>query len=214
MDSLLLFGGTFDPIHCGHLEVAKRIQEYFHFDDVLFLPCKSPVLKPQASASAEQRLTMLQLALEIQNADYHFSIDESELRRDSPSYMVTTLEEFRCKHPKPLALNLLIGMDTFFQLPQWYQWQRLLSLCNILIVSRPGFSIENAPAPLQTLLDNHLHADAWALKQHENGVIYCWNAGEFDLSSSGIRKMIADKASITGLVPDVVIEYIRRMRLY
>lgn len=213
LHNVLIFGGTFDPVHQGHLQTAITIQKFFNFEHVLFLPCKTPVLKDKASASAQQRVAMLTLALEEVASQYPFAIDERELQRDSPSYMVTTLQDFRKQWTDNRSISLLLGLDTFYQLPKWHQWQQLLKLCNLLVIDRPGVSTQ-APDEITLLLKNHFTDNSARITQERNGLITRFNAGHYDLSSSTIRKNLLMGKNVDKQLPESVYQYILKHSLY
>lgn len=213
MHNVLIFGGTFDPVHNGHLQTAKSIQKQFDFEQVLFLPCKIPLLKQKATANEQQRVCMLNLALAEQSPNYHFKLDLRELERETPSYMVTTLEDFRNQWQDQRSITLLMGLDTFYQLPQWHRWQRLLTLCNLLVIDRPGVTQE-PPDEIKQILKIHLTKTGDALKQHSYGLIYRYNAGLYDLSSTNIRKRLQQGENVHQQLPNVVNQYIEENELY
>lgn len=213
MRNLLIYGGTFDPIHNGHINTAINVQNYFNFDRFIFLPCKIPVLKNKAIATAAQRIDMINLALLQQDKDKHFALDLSEINRDSPSYMVDSLQNFRDELGDKIAITLLMGADTFNQLPHWHAWHRLLTLANILVIKRPGFNEAQTPS-LENLLDKHETEDKNALCQQAQGVIYRYDAGSFNFSSSWIRKQFAEGKTPQGYLPEPVLQYIKQNNLY
>lgn len=214
MHNLLVYGGTFDPIHNGHLSVANNVQKHFRFDRFIFLPCKIPVLKGKTYATAEQRIAMLQLALKEQPGLSNFEIDTREINRFSPSYMVETLGDFRRQFGKAVAINLLLGIDSFRQVPQWYEWNRLIDLANLLIISRP--EAENSPLPsaVRTLVDRYSIADQSLLFKQEHGVIYFYNAGNYEIASSDIRERILKGETLQNYLPKSVFDYIQTNKLY
>ena len=215
MANLLLFGGTFDPIHNGHIHTAIAVQQFFHFDQFCFLPCKNPVLnKPNQTTSAEHRLKMLQIALQAQSEAFHFTIDSRELTRDSASYMVTTLEDLRREYGNTFAITLLLGLDVFFQLPQWYQWKRLMQLTNFLVINRKGYEKREIPTKVQTLLHTHETNDPTALLSISHGLIYRFDAGAYDISSSSVRDNLANKTLPENTLPREVAVYIAENKLY
>ena len=129
----LIYCGTFDPPHYGHIYPVQQVQAMLDFERVIFLPCKSPVLKKNAIATTEQRLEMLALAL----APYpSWTIDCREITRETPSFMVNTLESFRKEYGPTTALSLLMGADAFLELPQWHRWQDILALSHLIIMHR------------------------------------------------------------------------------
>jgi len=191
--NILLFGGTFDPIHNGHLNVAMAVQDRFHFNRFIFLPCKIPLLKDKAQASPEQRLNMLRLALG-EHSDYPFEIDERELHRAGPSYTVITLDEYRNELGADASINFLMGTDSYTQLPQWHESDRILNLANLLVVNRPGH------APLETTVN--LNAP--------HGQVCGVDAGLHDISSTSIRLGSNQDQAI----PESVKKYIHEQGLY
>ena len=212
MPNLIIFGGTFDPIHSGHLNTAIHVQQYFHFERFIFLPCKIPILKNKALATTTQRLDMLKLALKEQDQTANFEIDTREIIRTSPSYMVTTLEDYRREFGQTLAISLLIGIDSFATLTKWYQWEKLLHLVNMVVIDRPGYHIESQA--LLNLLNNHETTEVKKIKTVPNGLIFKFNAGLYDLSSTAIRSQIQQGYLLNADVPKSVANYIKEHQIY
>jgi len=211
---ILIFGGSFDPIHNGHLQVALNLQKLCRFQEILFVPCKIPVLKQVSHATPEQRLAMLDYALEDYRA-YPFRIDDCEIRRDSPSYMVTTLKDYRVKFGQETSLSLLLGCDAFADLPRWYHWQELISLCNLIIVERPVTTFYSGT--LNQLLKHHETTNKKDLDKVAHGLIFRCKAGSFPYSSTSIREELAKKDSSLSEalpLPEKVREYIHKHKLY
>ncbi|WP_058522725.1 nicotinate-nucleotide adenylyltransferase [Legionella birminghamensis] len=209
MDNLLIFGGTFDPIHQGHLNVAENIQKHFRFQRFIFLPCKLPVHKEKATANSTQRIEMLKLAL----ADYpgcRFEIDDCEIRRQSPSYMVTTLESYRKDLGMDISITLLMGMDSFYQLPLWHRWTRILELANLLVIKRPDISLPVEDNVLETL-SGHVTDREEDLKNNAQGIIYFFDAGSYPISSTEIRRNSLQNSEA---IPEAVLMYITENKLY
>ena len=145
-----IMGGTFDPVHFGHLHSALELLRIFNFEYIEFIPCKSPVHKQLANAKAQHRYAMLLLATEVMP---QFLVNDCEITRDSPSYMVETLQTLRLKYPnRPLCL--LLGTDAFMSLPTWHRYEKILELAHIVILQRPGYNL----AP-DTKLKNYLIAN-------------------------------------------------------
>ncbi|MFA5959200.1 MAG: nicotinate-nucleotide adenylyltransferase [Tatlockia sp.] len=214
MHTLLIYGGTFDPIHFGHIHTALNVQKQFHFETFAFLPCKLPVLKDARVARADHRLAMMRLALAPFSASNAFTIDLAEIERPTPSYMIETLRHFRKQYGNLTAITLLMGIDAFNQLPQWHEWSKLLTLANILVIKREGFK-EAAPCePIQTLLKQHKTDDWKAITKKTHGVIYFFDAGRFDVSSSWLRKQLAERKCVDDYLPSEVVEYIKQQGLY
>lgn len=213
MRNLIIYGGTFDPIHNGHVQTALKVQQHFNFDRFIFLPCKIPVLKNQALATPLQRVEMIELAL-APYKDANFQIDLSEINRESPSYMVESLLYFRKQFGLKLPITLLMGRDTFNQLPSWHKWEQLLTLANILVINRSG--TDNAPEKeaLKILIQNHQTQDENRLMKQTCGLIYSFDAGTYDFSSSWIREQIKQQAKLYDYLAEPVIKYIQKNQLY
>lgn len=210
MRSIAIYGGTFDPIHNGHLQTSITIQDYFKFDSYLFLPCKVPALKFSAIANTKQRIKMIELAIK----DYpHFNIDLREIERDTPSYMVETLGSFREEYPNA-AITLIIGYDSFISLPHWHQWEQLISLANILVINRNEFSNQKIPEVMQQFLKKHQSIDKNAVLQHKAGIVYLFDAGHYEISSRVIREELKQKTNLSSMLPKEVYQYIKDEGLY
>jgi nicotinate-nucleotide adenylyltransferase len=190
------------------------VQEHYHFDEVIFVPCKSPVLDKTCDVSIKDRLAMLSLAL---RPFTHFKIDLCEINRDTPSFMVTTLAYFRQHYGDHVSLTLLIGMDNFLQLPRWYQWETILQRCHMLVVDRPGVKpVFNRV--LKTLLSTHQSTSEHHLSNSPYGTITFMHAGAFDISSTAIRsvikQMIRSSSNTDKLISPQVRNYIERHKLF
>lgn len=194
------------------MNTVINAQNHCHFDEIILLPCKIPLLKNKAKASAKQRLDMLQLAIN-DFPQYPFTIDTREITRDSPSFMVTTLNDFRHQAEySDCAITLMIGMDTFLQLPKWHQWETILSLTNLLIINRPG--IYHLPSILSNLIATHQTQKKDDLATTSHGLIYRFNAGYYEVSSTIIRQHIQQNTPCDHLLTQGVFDYIRNNKLY
>lgn len=211
MSDILIFGGTFDPVHDGHIQIAMNVQNYCHFERFIFLPCKMPLLKNNSQASPQQRLEMLDIAL-CHYSGYHFETDSREIFRESPSYMVTTLEDYRLEAGNDISITLLLGKDSFAELPRWHKWENLLKLCNILVVDRPEDTCFTSA--IRTLLEKHETGDVANLKNNPHGMIYRLNAGTFHYSSTSIRHMFHENKTQNLPLPSSVQNYIIKYNLY
>ncbi len=136
---MAIFGGTFDPIHVGHLRTAFELWQALHLTEVRFLPTGNPPHRSETRANAELRLAMVRAAVEGQAG---FVVDDREVRRTGLSYSVDTLTELRQENPDR-SLCVLMGMDAFLGLPNWHRWREVLDLAHIVVVHRPGW---RAPA--------------------------------------------------------------------
>ncbi|HAT8178772.1 TPA: nicotinate-nucleotide adenylyltransferase [Legionella pneumophila] len=210
MHSIAIFGGTFDPVHNGHIKTSLAIQANFGFDSYYFLPCKNPTIKPPSSANSKQRVDMLKLALKPYP---DFKIDTRELDRDTPSYMIYTLQSFRLEYSNS-SLTLIIGYDALLNLPQWYQWEKIISLANLLVINREEFSQQPVPKAVQTLLNQHRNDDKNILLHHLAGVICLYNAGRYDIASTRIREQLKQHNDVKNALPESVYDYIKRQGLY
>jgi len=208
--SCAVYGGTFCPIHWGHIRIAQAVDKHMQFDEFLFLPCKSPVLDKEIHISPQNRVDMLRIAL---SAYPKFKLSLVEILRDTPSYMVDTLTDFRKNAEQLTSITLIIGMDSFLQLPRWYHWERLLSLAHLLVVERAGVS-NVMPKLLQELLRQHETQDKQELLFSPCGRIYRYQAGAFSISSSLIRTLLYEGQSTRGMLPRKVRDYIDRYQLF
>ena len=190
MERLGLFGGTFDPIHRGHLLVAQAATEEFQLDRVIFIPAARSPFKPDAPPSpAATRAMLLKLALAGQP---RYEVDEQELRRPGISYSIDTVRDYVCRHPNAV-LYYLIGADHVSQLPKWREAAELARLTQFLVIPRPGQTPSSLPLPFRGEM----------LRGFPLGV-----------SSSQIRLRVHERLSIAELVPAAVAEAIRNNQLY
>jgi len=212
--ALGLFGGTFDPIHFGHLRLATELAEAFHLDQVLFIPNGLPYHRGRdAHATTEQRLTMLKLATQ---RDARFGVDDRELRREGPTYTYDTLTEIRRERGPDTPLVFLTGSDTFAKLDKWHRWTELFDLAHFAVAVRandeqwfskgPGAFPREAWPRMTLNLREMLSAPA--------GKVMTFSMTPLAISSTAIRALAAEGASIRYLSPDPVVEYIRTHQLY
>ncbi len=201
---ICLFGGTFDPVHHGHLIIARAVAEARGFARVTLIPTNNPPHKPPASASAADRLAMVNLAVE---GDELFNVWDLEVKREGVSYTLDTLQALRQK----LAggnLHWLIGADTLAELPHWHRVEEVLDLAQVLIAARPmgpNQGVQQALAGLAGQLpDRHLHRLREAIVP----------APLVDISSTDIRRRVHAGQSIRYLVPEPVARYIAEHGLY
>lgn len=210
-ENLLIYGGSFDPPHLGHLNTALNVQNYFHFQSFIFLPCKTPVLKQPTMASATSRIDMLKLMLRNHS---EFSISTQEIDRESPSYMAETLTSYRKKFGPSNSITLLLGMDAFLNLHCWYAWEKIPTLCNLLIMKRQNTSEQEMPETLKPLLLNQQCRNPLDLKTHTHGKIAYFDAGQYPISSTQLRKNIQSKIKIRDDLDPAVYDYIKHHGLY
>lgn len=204
-----IFGGTFDPIHYGHLRSAYEMLQVLRFDEVRFMPCGNPPHRAQPVASAERRLEMVQVATAGQHG---FVVDDRELQREGPSYSVDTLAALRAEFPlQPLAL--MIGMDAFLGLPKWYHWREILQLAHIVVAHRPGWRAPDM-GPLGELLANRGTHRIGDLHQARSGHIYIHDVTQLEISSTEIRELVAAGRRPRFLTPDAVLDVIEQCGCY
>ncbi|TRW96151.1 nicotinate-nucleotide adenylyltransferase [Candidatus Methylobacter oryzae] len=205
-----IFGGTFDPVHYGHLRSALEVKDIFGLDEVRLIPCADPPHRGQPAVTAEMRLRMLELAIQDRLG---LTVDTRELDRhktdQTPSYMVDTLQSLRQEFPNE-PLLLFIGTDAFEHLTGWHQWQRLFDYAHIAVMTRPGFE---TPA-LNDFFKARLAKNIDRLRQQNAGQLYFQQITQLDISATAIRDMIARKQNPVFLLPDAVIEYIKQNKLY
>lgn len=201
-----IFGGTFDPIHYGHLRPALEVLNIFGLDEIRFTPSAQPPHRGQPSASPEQRLHMLRLAVESQP---RFIVDTRELERAGKSYMVDTLQSLRVDFPSQ-PLLLFIGMDAFNKLNTWHQWQTLFDYAHIVVLTRPGFKV----AKLDDFCANKKTDNKDDLSQSRCGSLYFQPITQLDISATAIRLMIAKGHDPRYLLPDAVLNYIKQHKFY
>ncbi|MDH3923490.1 MAG: nicotinate-nucleotide adenylyltransferase [Xanthomonadales bacterium] len=204
-----IFGGTFDPVHFGHLRAALEARELLGLQDFRLLPSGTPPHRSVTMASSQHRLAMLRQAV----AAYpEFSVDDRECRREGRSFMTDTLADIRSgAGDKPLIL--IIGQDAANGLDRWHEWQSLFELAHIAIMRRPDSQTSWSPA-LQAQMKGRLVARAHELLKQPAGSVLNLQVTQLAISSTDIRQRIKDGRSARFLLPDAVIDYIEQNRLY
>ncbi|TXL20663.1 nicotinic acid mononucleotide adenylyltransferase [Methylococcaceae bacterium HT5] len=201
-----IYGGTFNPVHYGHLRTALEVSEIFALNELRLLPCAQPAHRAEPEVSALARLHMLELAI----ANYpYFICDTRELGREGPSYMVDTLASIRAEIAD-VPLLLFIGTDAFNSLTRWYRWQSLFDYAHIVVMTRPGFKADT----LLGFYANRQVDDRHSLKTCPSGKIYFQHVTQLDISASFIRQMIAEQKNVSFLLPESVIKYIQAEKIY
>ena len=212
-----LLGGTFNPIHFGHLRMAQEITDALELDEVRSIPAANPPHKDAPSVSALHRAEMVQLAI----ADNPlFKLDTQELNRTGASYTIDTLislrSEINAGHDDKAALCLMMGSDAFVKFNTWHRWQEILDYCHIILVQRPMTS-ENQPplaSDLAQLLQNHYTENISDLSSQHAGFIHMQNITALSISSTAIRSAFKLKQIPHYLMPEMVIKYITANTLY
>lgn len=204
-----ILGGTFDPVHIGHLRGALEVAEQFGFDELRLIPSARPPHRGAPQVSAEDRLAMVRCAVE---GVPPLSVDDRELRRDRPSYTIDTLESLRHELAPDDQLFLLLGWDAFCGLPTWHRWEELLDHCHILVLQRPDAGSEPSEA-LRNLLAARSVNDPQALGGPGGNIAFVWQT-PLEVSATAIRERLASGKSVRFLVPDAVLAYIHAHGLY
>ncbi|MBM4200917.1 MAG: nicotinate-nucleotide adenylyltransferase [Gammaproteobacteria bacterium] len=204
-----IFGGTFDPVHFGHLRTVLEVCEVLSLDEVRFVPCGITPHRAQPLTATEDRLTLLTLALE--GADPRFRIDDRELRRSGPSYMVDTLTSIRAEF-SDCALCLILGIDAFQGLPAWHRWRDIFKLAHVVVMQRP-FEPSYADA-LERVLAQRLVTERQVLRDQTAGCIYFQDVSQLAISASRIRDLVRQGRSTQYLLPETVRHFIRDKGLY
>jgi nicotinate-nucleotide adenylyltransferase len=209
-----LLGGTYNPIHMGHLRMAEEVRELFELKEVHFIPSFIPPHKQEeTTASPQYRMAMVSLAV---RSNPHFIASEIELRRQGPSYTVDTLREFHQIYGSGLQPYFVLGMDAYLEIASWREYRELFRLSHFVVVSRPGYQRKEIQQILPVEIahefcynqkeDGYLHRDGY--------ITYFRDIHRYEISSSAIRLMVRKGRSIRYLVPDKVMEYIEQEGLY
>ncbi len=211
---MLLFGGTFDPVHNAHINMAQQCLTHFHETTLHFMPNRVPAHKQASGISNEDKLAMLKLATAHNDA---FVIDERELHRQGPSYSLLSLQELRAElnstDKQHEAILFLMGMDSFNSFDTWYHWQDILSLCHLVVYQRPHESL--APSQeLRAYLHTHQCNEALQLQSNRSGLVYFLEGPQRDESSTHVRERLISGLDCSDLLPGAVNRYILEKRLY
>lgn len=207
-----ILGGTFDPVHLGHLALAEAALAQLPLAEVLWLPSGSPGHRGSPVAGARARLEMLRLAV-AGNARYR--IDESELERDEPTYTVHTLARMRAQFGKAQPLVLLLGSDSFLSLPTWLRWRELFDLAHFAVATRPGYiPTDGGPEPELSAEIARRAARPEQLSASAAGRVAYFAMPPMDISASAVRAGLAAGEDMRDLLPAAVLAYIRSHHLY
>ena len=204
-----VLGGTFDPVHFGHLRPALEIQQALGLDEIRLVPAHVPPHRSQPQASPQQRLAILLAAVA---GDPAFTVDTREYEREGPSYTVDTLESLRAE----LAgkdLCLLVGMDAFCGFTSWHRWHEILEYCHLVVMTRPGKTLPEQ-GELADFISRHRVADAETLKTRAAGLLLFHPVSQLEISATQIRKLLAAGKRADFLLPKNVLEVIRSEDLY
>ncbi|REF28943.1 nicotinate-nucleotide adenylyltransferase [Xenorhabdus cabanillasii] len=206
-----LFGGTFDPIHYGHLRPVEALAKQVGLKQVILLPNHVPPHRLQPEASPQQRLEMVHLAVQDNPL---FTVDTRELQRQTPSYTIETLKSFREEVGEQCPLAFIIGQDSLQSIHTWHRWTELLDICHLLVCSRPGYARQLATPEMQQWLEQHQVDTPAPLSQKSHGYIYLAETPLLDISATDIRQRHQQGLNCDDLLPPSIQNYIDSQKLY
>jgi nicotinate-nucleotide adenylyltransferase len=207
-----LLGGTFNPIHFGHLRMAQELANALDLVELRFIPAATPPHKAPPTVSAQQRAEMVGLAIADNPV---FKLDTSELTRTGVSYTIDTLISLHDKLGDNVSICLIMGSDAFSQLDSWHRWQELLQYCHMILVQRPNSQSQTKLSEqLTALLSNHYTENVQDLAEKSAGYIHMQSITAQDITATSIRERLTAGKSVRYLVPDTVLAYIQTRGLY
>jgi len=200
-----ILGGTFDPIHFGHIRMGIELYQNLKLDEIKFIPSYIPVHKTTSTTAPHHRLEMVKLAIDKIKG---LTVDDCEINRQGKSYSIDTLEDLKLKHGDT-TLCLIIGIDAFLDFTSWHRYKDILKLANLIVVNRPGYKIPNEGEIADLLKDN-------TNSPHEKsfGTITLCTTPNLEISATKIRKQIANNLNPRFLLPDSVLNYIKENDIY
>jgi len=205
-----LFGGTYDPVHNGHLRVALDTLEGLDLAEVRLLPCRQSPHRQAPCAPAAQRRRLLEIAVANEP---RLRVDARELDRPGPSYTVDTLASLRAELGPVQPLVLMVGADAFRSLSSWHRWREFIGLAHIAVLQRPGHA-SDLPPELEQMVARHQVTQPGDLQLRPAGKVLFWRVTQLEISASHIRTLVAARRSIRYLLPDPVGDEITRLDLY
>ena len=208
---LALYGGTFDPIHQAHINTVKAMAAEAGLEQVILLPNNVPPHRPQPKANAQQRLMMAQLAV---NGDPLFRVDDRELHRDALSYTVETLRQYRSEIGSRRPLAFIIGQDSLLSIDTWHEWDKILTLCHILVCKRPGYTLDFPSERLADWFVQHLITTPDSLHKRPSGYIFLADTPLFPISATNIRERLKNGEDCSDQLAPAVQDYILVQGLY
>lgn len=210
MTGLAILGGTFDPIHYGHLRPAEEIRQALGVDEVLLIPAGQPPHRGRPRSNPEHRLSMTELA-----AGCHppFRVLDWEVRKKSPSYAVETLSRLRAEQGN-VPIAFILGRDAFLRFDTWHRWREILDLVHLVVACRPGWAGPELPDVLKQETQKREFQQPFDMMRQAAGGILFQEVTPLAISSTQIRELLGQGLSPRFLLPDVVLDYIERERLY
>jgi len=218
MNNIGILGGTFNPIHLGHTLPAKAVAAHLSLDKVLLIPANIPPHKTSVNVSPKHRATMVKLACD---AEPILSCDVRELKRDGYSFTVDTLKELSQLHPFA-RLYFIMGLDSLLTFTSWHKYQEILSLCHLVVNTRPNYQLNNINQATKSLLNNHQIDDVKTLKDKKSGGILLLPSSlpdydehlDINISSSDVRQRLINKQACQHLLSPKVLAFINKNKLY
>lgn len=204
-----VYGGTFDPVHYGHLRTALEVHERLNLEQLRLVPCKSPLHRDEPLASAKHRLKMLQLAVKDEPK---LMIDTCELDRSGPSFMVDTLTKIRSEVGENSSIALIVGLDAFLSLPRWSRWEQLFKLAHLVVMTRPGWHFKEKEA--QDWVAEKIEKTPARIESKAAGMIHFLEVTQLEISATAIRLMVQAEKDPRYLLPEAVRELIFKENLY
>ena len=208
--NIVIMGGTFDPIHNGHIETARETAIWLNVDKLFLLPAHIPPHKNSTTANALHRETMVSIICQQYPL---FQLDNRELKRQTSSYTVTSLQEIKQEKPES-TIFFIIGMDSLLSFTTWHQWEKILTLCHIVVNIRPGYELNQINMATKQLLQAHQIQDLKEIKQHETGKIIFHQNQSLNISSSEIRQHLLENKYNNKQLPKCIHNYIIQENLY
>jgi nicotinate-nucleotide adenylyltransferase len=208
--NIVIMGGTFDPIHNGHIETARETAKWLNVDKLFLLPAHIPPHKSSTTANALQRETMVRIICQQHPL---FQLDDRELKRKTSSYTVTSLQEIKQEQPNS-KIFFVIGMDSLMNFTTWHDWQKILTLCHIVVNIRPGYELNQINTVTRQLLQEHKINDLDEIKKQEAGRIIFHQNQSLNIASSEIRKQLLNNKINNNHLPKSIHNYIIQENLY
>ncbi|MBI5492836.1 MAG: nicotinate-nucleotide adenylyltransferase [Deltaproteobacteria bacterium] len=207
-----LLGGTFNPIHYGHLRIAEEVREALKLDKAIFIPTFITPLKEEEPISPEARLEMIKIAI---RDNPNFEVSDIEIKRGGQSYTIDTVRELK-ERDKGLGIHLVLGNDSFNAITTWCEYEELFKSTDLVVVERPGYPIKKPGEALPVELARKFWYDSGTgsfMNSYGNSLTYL-STTLLDISSSEIRRRVKEGGSTRYLLPDGVIEYIQKRGFY
>lgn len=211
MQPLVFMGGTFDPVHNGHLRTALELKQWLGVDQVCLIPSGAPVHRDEPGCTPRQRLAMVQLAVQDEPA---LCADPREIESDAPSYSLLTLQALRRERGADCPIIMTMGMDAYQTLPSWHQWESFLDYAHILVLARPGYEGAEADPQLLHFTREHQTSEVGELLSRPAGRVHIQELTPLGISATQIRRLIAQGQSPRYLLPEPVWQYIQQHKLY